>query len=74
MLPSADADMFLKRVPLFQPQPLAFLEEDIREVLKQETGSDIFNRADVHLDYRAWKHVCVCPVVQLGLNSLERII
>lgn len=43
-----------------QPQPLAFLEEDIREVLKQETGADIFNRADVQPDYRAWKHnVCV---------------
>ncbi|XP_061878036.1 myb-related protein A isoform X1 [Entelurus aequoreus] len=28
-----------------EPQPLAFLEEDIREVLKQETeGADIFNR------------------------------
>lgn len=43
-----------------QPQPLAYLEEDIREVLKQETGADIFNRADVQPDYRAWKHsVCV---------------
>ncbi|XP_042366596.1 myb-related protein A isoform X2 [Plectropomus leopardus] len=39
-----------------EPQPLAFLEEDIREVLKQETGADIFNRADVQSDYRAWKH------------------
>ncbi|KAG7225058.1 hypothetical protein INR49_014513 [Caranx melampygus] len=39
-----------------EPQPLAFLEEDIREVLKQETGADIFNRADVQTDYRAWKH------------------
>ncbi|KAK5850293.1 hypothetical protein PBY51_014555 [Eleginops maclovinus] len=39
-----------------EPQPLAFLEEDIREVLKQETGSDIFNRVDVQPDYRAWKH------------------
>uniref|UniRef100_A0A665WK07 V-myb avian myeloblastosis viral oncogene homolog-like 1 n=1 Tax=Echeneis naucrates TaxID=173247 RepID=A0A665WK07_ECHNA len=29
-----------------EPQPLAFLEEDIREVLKQETGADIFNRMD----------------------------
>uniref|UniRef100_A0A3P8U162 MYB proto-onco like 1 n=1 Tax=Amphiprion percula TaxID=161767 RepID=A0A3P8U162_AMPPE len=29
-----------------EPQPLAFLEEDIREVLKQETGTDIFNRMD----------------------------
>ncbi|XP_056289956.1 myb-related protein A isoform X2 [Pseudoliparis swirei] len=37
-------------------QPLAFLEEDIREVLKQETGSDIFSRLDVQPDYRAWKH------------------
>ncbi|XP_068160282.1 myb-related protein A [Antennarius striatus] len=39
-----------------EPQPLAFLEEDIREVLKQETGADIFNRADVQPDYRVWKH------------------
>ncbi|XP_035513640.1 myb-related protein A isoform X2 [Morone saxatilis] len=39
-----------------EPQPLAFLEEDIREVLKQETGADIFNRADFQQDYRAWKH------------------
>ncbi|XP_028288372.1 myb-related protein A isoform X2 [Parambassis ranga] len=39
-----------------EPQPLAFLEEDIREVLKQETGTDIFNRADIQQDYRTWKH------------------
>lgn len=39
-----------------EPQPLAFLEEDIREVLKQETGADIFNRAEIQPDYRAWKH------------------
>ncbi|CAI5673287.1 myb-related protein A isoform X1 [Oreochromis niloticus] len=39
-----------------EPQPLAFLEEDIREVLKQETGTDIFNRADLPPDYRVWKH------------------
>ncbi|XP_034717987.1 myb-related protein A isoform X3 [Etheostoma cragini] len=39
-----------------EPQPLAFLEEDIREVLKQETGADIFNKAYVQPDYRAWKH------------------
>ncbi|XP_073344797.1 myb-related protein A [Pagrus major] len=39
-----------------EPQPLAFLEEDIREVLKQETGADFFNRADIQPDYRAWKH------------------
>ncbi|XP_077409946.1 myb-related protein A isoform X2 [Vanacampus margaritifer] len=39
-----------------EPQPLAFLEEDIREVLKQETGSDIFNRATIlQPDERAWK-------------------
>ncbi|XP_069007785.1 myb-related protein A [Embiotoca jacksoni] len=39
-----------------EPQPLAFLEEDIREVLKRETGADFFNRADMQPDYRAWKH------------------
>ncbi|XP_061661826.1 myb-related protein A isoform X2 [Syngnathoides biaculeatus] len=39
-----------------EPQPLAFLEEDIREVLKQETGADIFNRTTVlQPDYRTWK-------------------
>ncbi|KAK2859452.1 hypothetical protein Q5P01_004072 [Channa striata] len=40
-----------------EPQPLAFLEEDIREVLKQETGADIFNRADIQQDCRTWKHM-----------------
>lgn len=39
-----------------EPQPLAFLEEDIREVLKHETGADIFNRMDSHTDYQTWKH------------------
>ncbi|XP_028971921.1 myb-related protein A isoform X2 [Esox lucius] len=38
------------------PQPLAFLEEDIREVLKQEIGSDIFTREELQPDFRAWKH------------------
>ncbi|CDQ90118.1 unnamed protein product [Oncorhynchus mykiss] len=37
------------------PQPLAFLEEDIREVLKQEIGSDIFTR-EPQPDFRTWKH------------------
>ncbi|MEQ2264275.1 hypothetical protein XENORESO_017407 [Xenotaenia resolanae] len=42
-----------------EPQPLVFLEEDILEVLKQETGRDIFNKADL-CDHRAWKHnVCL---------------
>nr|XP_023829122.1 myb-related protein A [Salvelinus alpinus] len=35
--------------------PLAFLEEDIREVLKQEIGSDIFTR-EPQPDFRTWKH------------------
>ncbi|KAF7668833.1 hypothetical protein LDENG_00279530 [Lucifuga dentata] len=39
-----------------EPQPLAFLEEDIREVLKQETGADIFNRTDLQPDCGTWKH------------------
>ncbi|CAL9697972.1 unnamed protein product [Knipowitschia caucasica] len=38
-----------------EPQSLAFLEEDIREVLKHET--DIFNRTD----YRTWKHNLDAP-------------
>ncbi|KAK7879051.1 hypothetical protein WMY93_030804 [Mugilogobius chulae] len=42
-------------------QPLAFLEEDIREVLKHETGADIFNRTDAHPDYRTWKHNLDAP-------------
>uniref|UniRef100_A0AAY4AJ24 Uncharacterized protein n=1 Tax=Denticeps clupeoides TaxID=299321 RepID=A0AAY4AJ24_9TELE len=29
------------------PQPLAFLEEDIREVLKKETGADIFTQTEI---------------------------
>lgn len=34
---------FLKTLlKTIQSQPLAFLEEDIREVLKEETGTDIF--------------------------------
>ncbi|XP_019750461.1 myb-related protein A [Hippocampus comes] len=45
-----------------EPQPLAFLEEDIREVLKQETGADIFNRvAILQPDYRAWKQNMDAP-------------
>lgn len=35
-------------------------------MLKQETGSDIFNRADVQPDYRAWKNVRVRPALQAG--------
>lgn len=35
-------------------------------MLKQETGADIFNRADVQPDYRTWKHVRVCPAPQPG--------
>ncbi|XP_055007132.1 myb-related protein A isoform X2 [Boleophthalmus pectinirostris] len=44
-----------------EPQPLAFLEEDIREVLKHETGADIFNQTDVHADYQTWKHSLDAP-------------
>ncbi|KAM4544405.1 myb-related protein A [Fundulus diaphanus] len=45
-----------------EPQPLAFLEEDILEVLKQETGRDVFNKADFQSDHRAWKHDMDGPV------------
>uniref|UniRef100_A0A8C9VIT2 MYB proto-onco like 1 n=1 Tax=Scleropages formosus TaxID=113540 RepID=A0A8C9VIT2_SCLFO len=43
------------------PQPLAFLEEDIREVLKAETGTDIFNRGDMQPEFRAWKQELDAP-------------
>lgn len=62
--------LFLFVLFLTQPQPLAFLEEDIREVLKQETGADIFNRADIQQDYRIWKHnVCVVSPLSDKTNS-----
>ncbi|MBN3272377.1 MYBA protein, partial [Polyodon spathula] len=37
------------------PQPLSYLEEDIREVLKEETGTDIFLREELEPAFRAWK-------------------
>ncbi|XP_061095338.1 myb-related protein A isoform X1 [Conger conger] len=43
------------------PQPLAFLEEDIREVLKEETGTDIFHRGEMQPEFRAWKHDADAP-------------
>ncbi|KAG5268794.1 hypothetical protein AALO_G00216570 [Alosa alosa] len=43
------------------PQPLAFLEEDIREVLKEETGADIFTQSEMQQEYGAWKHELEAP-------------
>ncbi|XP_072514083.1 myb-related protein A isoform X2 [Salminus brasiliensis] len=37
------------------PQPLAFLEEDIREVLREETGSDIFTQTQTSTEHRAYE-------------------
>ncbi|KAM5158202.1 myb-related protein A [Mantella aurantiaca] len=34
-------------------QPYSYLEEDIREVLKQETGTDIFIKDENDIDYKA---------------------
>nr|XP_055038488.1 myb-related protein A isoform X1 [Misgurnus anguillicaudatus]XP_055038490.1 myb-related protein A isoform X1 [Misgurnus anguillicaudatus] len=39
------------------PQPLALLEEDIREVLKEETGSDIFTQEQNQLQYRTYEQM-----------------
>ncbi|NXS53782.1 MYBA protein, partial [Brachypteracias leptosomus] len=36
-------------------QPLAFLEEDIREVLKEETGTDIFLKEEDDTEYKSCK-------------------
>ncbi|KAK2870119.1 hypothetical protein QQF64_021924 [Cirrhinus molitorella] len=39
------------------PQPLALLEEDIREVLKEETGADIFTQVQNQLQYRSYEQM-----------------
>ncbi|XP_052399262.1 myb-related protein A-like isoform X3 [Carassius gibelio] len=39
------------------PQPLALLEEDIREVLKEETGADIFTQVQNQPPYRSYEHM-----------------
>ncbi|XP_043081720.1 myb-related protein A isoform X3 [Puntigrus tetrazona] len=39
------------------PQPLALLEEDIREVLKEETGSDIFTQVQNQPHYRSYEQM-----------------
>ncbi|KAM6445281.1 myb-related protein A [Rhynochetos jubatus] len=39
----------------FTSQPLAFLEEDIREVLKEETGTDIFLKEEDDTGYKSCK-------------------
>ncbi|MEE6463838.1 hypothetical protein FKM82_006073 [Ascaphus truei] len=43
-------------------QPLAFLEEDIREVLKQETGKDIFIKEDDEPVYKTCKQERISAV------------
>uniref|UniRef100_A0A8C1WUU9 V-myb avian myeloblastosis viral oncogene homolog-like 1 n=1 Tax=Cyprinus carpio TaxID=7962 RepID=A0A8C1WUU9_CYPCA len=46
------------------PQPLALLEEDIREVLKEETGADIFTQVQNQSQFRSYEvlatflHIC----------------
>uniref|UniRef100_A0A8C1IN46 V-myb avian myeloblastosis viral oncogene homolog-like 1 n=1 Tax=Cyprinus carpio TaxID=7962 RepID=A0A8C1IN46_CYPCA len=39
------------------PQPLALLEEDIREVLKEETGADIFTQVQNQPQYRSYEQM-----------------
>ncbi|XP_016309452.1 myb-related protein A-like isoform X2 [Sinocyclocheilus anshuiensis] len=39
------------------PQPLALLEEDIREVLKEETGADIFTQMQNQPQYRSYEQM-----------------
>lgn len=47
---------FLKLLlKIIQSQPLAFLEEDIREVLKEETGTDIFLKEEDEPAYKSCK-------------------
>lgn len=59
--------VFCYFLPCVQLQPLALLEEDIREVLKEETGSDIFTQEQNQLQYRTYevpatfKTATLCP-------------
>ncbi|KAF4095815.1 hypothetical protein G5714_023418 [Onychostoma macrolepis] len=39
------------------PQPLALLEEDIREVLKEETGADIFTQVQNQPQFRSYEQM-----------------
>lgn len=50
-----------------QPQPLAFLEEDIREVLKEEIGTDIFIHGQP--EQRAYE-VHSTSIIRLIIHSL----
>ncbi|XP_022451092.1 myb-related protein A isoform X2 [Delphinapterus leucas] len=43
-------------------QPLAFLEEDIREVLKEETGTDIFLKEEDEPAHKSCKQECTASV------------
>ncbi|KAL4635199.1 myb-related protein A [Arapaima gigas] len=52
------------------PQPLAYLEEDIREVLKAETGTDIFNRGDMQPEFRTWKQELDTPARKVRKSLL----
>ncbi|MEE6463845.1 hypothetical protein FKM82_006073 [Ascaphus truei] len=55
-------------------QPLAFLEEDIREVLKQETGKDIFIKEDDEPVYKTCKQETenILPTSLLMKPLMER--
>ncbi|XP_072267202.1 myb-related protein A isoform X2 [Pyxicephalus adspersus] len=56
-------------------QPFAYLEEDIREVLKQETGTDIFIKDEDDKNYKAEKgHISAFKRVRksLILDGLEK--
>ncbi|XP_023650126.1 myb-related protein A isoform X4 [Paramormyrops kingsleyae] len=52
------------------PQPLALLEEDIREVLKEETGTDIFTRGDLQPEGRSWKQEFDTPARKVRKSLL----
>lgn len=48
-------DFLITPLKTIQSQPLAFLEEDIREVLKEETGTDIFLKEEDEPAYKSCK-------------------
>uniref|UniRef100_A0A673IF48 V-myb avian myeloblastosis viral oncogene homolog-like 1 n=1 Tax=Sinocyclocheilus rhinocerous TaxID=307959 RepID=A0A673IF48_9TELE len=56
------------------PQPLALLEEDIREVLKEETGADIFTHVQNQPQFRSYEMEAPARKVRksLVLDSWEK--
>lgn len=54
---------FLKFLKIIQFQLFVFLEEDIREVLKEEIGIDIFFKEEDEFVYKSCKQEVILSIV-----------